>query len=46
MLIQRQKARSSGDFTESDRLRDLLAENGISVNDGKDGQIWNWLVSD
>ncbi len=46
MLIQRQKARSSGDFTESDRLRDLLAENGISVNDGKDGQNWNWLVSD
>jgi cysteinyl-tRNA synthetase len=46
LLIQRQKARSSGDFTESDRLRDLLAENGISVNDGKDGQNWNWLVSD
>jgi len=46
LLIQRQKARSSGNFAESDRLRDLLAENGISVKDGKGGQNWNWLVSD
>jgi cysteinyl-tRNA synthetase len=46
ILIQRQKARSEGNFSESDRLRDLLSENGIAVNDSKDGQTWNWLVSD
>jgi cysteinyl-tRNA synthetase len=46
ILIQRQKARSEGNFSESDRLRDLLSENGIAVNDSKDGQTWNWLISD
>lgn len=44
LLSKRAKARSLGDFVESDRLRDLLAENNILVKDGKDGQSWDWLI--
>lgn len=44
LLLRRAKARSMGDFAESDRLRDLLAENDILVKDGKDGQSWDWLI--
>lgn len=46
MLIQRQTARSKGDYSESDRLRDLLAKNAIAVNDSKDGQTWNWIINE
>ena len=27
---------------ESDRLRDLLADMGIAISDGPDGQSWSW----
>ena len=34
---QRWAARQARDFAESDRLRDLIAEKGFTVRDGKDG---------
>ena len=42
-LAQRAQARRNKDWAESDRLRDLLAEQGISINDGAEGQSWNWV---
>ena len=42
LLKQRAKAREEKNWKESDRLRDLLAEIGIAVNDGPDGQNWSW----
>jgi cysteinyl-tRNA synthetase len=44
ILDQRAIARASGNFTESDRLRDILLEHGIAVKDSKTGQSWQWLV--
>lgn len=44
LLDQRQTARNKGDFAESDRLRELLSEKGVSVRDSKDGQNWEWLI--
>jgi len=44
LLDQRQSARNNGDFVESDRLRELLLEKGVSVRDSKDGQNWEWLI--
>jgi len=38
LLDQRAAARAAKDFATSDRLRDLLAERGITVRDGADGQ--------
>jgi len=40
----RTAARIAGDFAESDRLRDLLLENGVSVKDSKNGQSWDYLL--
>jgi cysteinyl-tRNA synthetase len=45
ILQQRQVARKSGNFPESDRLRDQLEKLGISVKDGKSGQSWDWIVN-
>jgi cysteinyl-tRNA synthetase len=44
LLSARQVARDSKDFSESDRLRDLLAQNGVAVKDNKAGQEWNWQL--
>jgi cysteinyl-tRNA synthetase len=44
ILDQRAIARANGNFTESDRFRDILLENGIAVKDSKSGQSWEWLV--
>ena len=44
LLVARQVARDSKDFNESDRLRDLLAQNGIAVKDNKQGQEWDWQL--
>ena len=44
LLDARSVARSTGDFVESDRLRDLLAKDGIVVRDSKDGQSWDYLI--
>ena len=38
LLNERAAARAAKDFATSDRLRDLLAEQGIMVRDGVDGQ--------
>jgi cysteinyl-tRNA synthetase len=42
LLEERIQARKDRDFTESDRIRDLLSENGIEVRDLPDGQEWYW----
>ena len=40
MLDDRATARANHDWEASDRLRDRLAERGISVEDSRDGQRW------
>src|SRR4051812_11133367 len=40
LLDERVAARSSRDWSASDRLRDELAERGIAVEDTRDGQRW------
>ena len=40
LLAERLAARAAGNWAESDRIRDLLAESGIQVRDSKDGQSW------
>lgn len=44
LLMERQVARDSKNFKESDRLRELLAQKGIEVKDNKAGQEWNWRL--
>jgi cysteinyl-tRNA synthetase len=44
LLDARAAARRSRDWAESDRLRDVLAERGIAVEDTRDGQRWRRLV--
>jgi cysteinyl-tRNA synthetase len=41
LLSQREIARGSKDFAESDRLRSLLEESGLEIQDGPQGQSWN-----
>lgn len=43
LLRARALARESKNWSESDRLRDLLALAGIAINDGPDGQSWSWI---
>lgn len=43
LIEERHLARSSKNWAESDRLRDLLATEGIAVSDGPNGQSWNWI---
>lgn len=40
LLEERVAARAAGNWAESDRIRDVLAEEGILVRDSKDGQSW------
>jgi cysteinyl-tRNA synthetase len=40
LLSQREIARASKDFAESDRLRTLLEESGLEIQDGPQGQSW------
>jgi cysteinyl-tRNA synthetase len=40
LVVQRTDARSNKDWAESDRIRDLLAEQGITLDDSKDGTSW------
>ncbi len=44
LLKNREIARAEKNWSESDRLRDLLAAQGISVSDNPDGQSWNWII--
>jgi cysteinyl-tRNA synthetase len=43
LLDSREAARGRRDWTESDRLRDELAERGIGVDDTAEGQRWHRL---
>ena len=40
LIAQRNAARASKDWAESDRIRDLLAEQGIVLEDGAAGTSW------
>ena len=40
LITQREQARNDKDFTESDRIRDLLSNEGIALEDSSDGTIW------
>ena len=40
LITQREQARKDKDFTESDRIRDLLSSEGIALEDSSDGTIW------
>ena len=42
LLRERAQAREDKNWKESDRLRDLLADMGIVISDGPDGQSWSW----
>jgi cysteinyl-tRNA synthetase len=42
LLDDRAQARSSKDWRRSDELRQALAELGIEVSDGPDGQSWRF----
>lgn len=42
LIIQRERARDEKDWSESDRLRDELAKQGIAVRDTADGTIWEY----
>lgn len=41
LLAERALARTNKNWAESDRLRDLLAANGIAISDSADGQSWS-----
>jgi cysteinyl-tRNA synthetase len=42
LLEKRAMARAEKNWSESDRIRDLLALDGIVVSDNPDGQSWSW----
>jgi cysteinyl-tRNA synthetase len=41
LLQQREAARADKNFAESDRLRMLLEDSGLEIQDGPQGQSWN-----
>jgi cysteinyl-tRNA synthetase len=43
LLNERAQARGSKNWKLSDQLRDQLLAQGISINDGPDGQSWTWI---
>jgi cysteinyl-tRNA synthetase len=44
LLADREAARAARNWAESDRLRDVLADRGISVEDTRDGQRWKRIA--
>jgi cysteinyl-tRNA synthetase len=42
LIENRANARADKNWCESDRIRDLLAEDGIIVSDNPEGQSWAW----
>ena len=45
LLQQREVARKSGDFSQSDQLRNELEKLGVAVKDSKSGQSWDWIIN-
>jgi cysteinyl-tRNA synthetase len=43
VLAERALARAKKNWAESDRLRDLLAADGIAISDNAEGQSWSWI---
>ena len=43
IILEREESRKNKDFEESDRLRDILIENGISIKDGQNGTVWSYI---
>jgi cysteinyl-tRNA synthetase len=43
LLEARATARADKNWAESDRIRDLLEQEGISVGDSPSGQSWSWI---
>ena len=41
LIMQRAKARQSKDWAASDRLRDQLSKQGITLRDTSAGQLWS-----
>ena len=44
LLESRATARANKNWGESDRIRDLLARDGIVVSDNPEGQSWAWSI--
>ena len=42
LLADRQVARSTKNWSESDRWRNELENAGLTINDTADGQEWEW----
>jgi cysteinyl-tRNA synthetase len=40
MLIQRKEARANRDFSAADKIRDQLAAQGVTIEDGPAGARW------
>lgn len=40
LMGERQKARTSSDWSKSDKIRDSLKEQGVELNDTKEGTLW------
>jgi cysteinyl-tRNA synthetase len=40
-IVQRKEARQNKDFAESDRIRDLLLEQGVVLKDTREGTSWH-----
>ena len=43
-IAERQQARAGKDYPASDRLRDELAEKGVTVMDGTGEMRWDWIL--
>jgi cysteinyl-tRNA synthetase len=43
LLEARATARADKNWAESDRIRDLLEQEGINVGDSPSGQSWSWI---
>lgn len=44
LLEERKAARAAKDYSASDRIRDTLAERGVSAMDGAGTMAWDWIL--